>query len=67
MSSQLFNICLLALLTLAAPEPISKRAITCLKVGAAATARWTDSTGKSCTFSGVVGSNYGTNVAGSGE
>lgn len=41
--------------------------ITCLKVGATATATWTNSAGQTCTFTGVVGSNYGANSAGSGE
>lgn len=41
--------------------------ITCLMVGASATATWTNSAGKTCTFTGVVGSNYGSNSAGSGE
>lgn len=55
---------------LAAPAQdaeLDKRAITCLRVGATATARWTNSAGQTCTFSGVVGSNYGSNSAGSGE
>ncbi|KAK1676227.1 hypothetical protein BDP55DRAFT_767942 [Colletotrichum godetiae] len=57
------------LMALAAPSTpeLDKRAITCLKVGATATAKWTNSAGKSCTFAGVVGSNYGTNLAGSGD
>ncbi|CAJ2501271.1 Uu.00g041240.m01.CDS01 [Anthostomella pinea] len=46
------------------PAPLAKRSITCLKVGATATAKWTNSAGQSCTFTGVVGSNYGTNSAG---
>lgn len=41
-----------------------KRSVTCLKVGASAKATWTDSAGKTCTYTGVVGSNYGTNAAG---
>jgi hypothetical protein len=55
---------------LAAPAQdaeLDKRAITCLRVGATATARWTNSAGQTCTFTGVVGSNYGANSAGSGE
>lgn len=35
--------------------------ITCLKVGSTATARWVDGSGKSCTWTGVVGSNFGVN------
>ncbi|KAH8592549.1 hypothetical protein B0O99DRAFT_517706 [Bisporella sp. PMI_857] len=58
----------LALAALGLPmSPLDKRAITCLTVGATATAKWTNSAGQSCTFSGVVGSNYGTNSAGSGD
>ncbi|KAF7594733.1 hypothetical protein BBP40_008440 [Aspergillus hancockii] len=41
-----------------------KRSITCLKVGATATAKWTNSAGQSCSFVGIVGSNYGSNSAG---
>ncbi|KAH6693554.1 hypothetical protein F5X68DRAFT_187373 [Plectosphaerella plurivora] len=55
---------------LAAPAQeaeIEKRAITCLRVGVTATARWTNSAGQTCTFTGVVGSNYGANSAGSGD
>jgi hypothetical protein len=46
---------------------INKRSVTCLKVGAVATATWINSAGQSCSFVGVVGSNYGTNGAGTGE
>ncbi|KAL4751946.1 hypothetical protein BDW72DRAFT_192456 [Aspergillus terricola var. indicus] len=46
---------------------LNKRAITCLTVGSTATATWTNSNGQTCTFSGVVGSNYGTNSAGEGD
>lgn len=46
------------------PSPLSRRSVTCLKIGATATATWTDADGKTCTFSGVVGSNYGENAAG---
>lgn len=46
---------------------LDKRSVTCLRVGATATARWTNAAGQSCTFTGVVGSNYGANPAGSGE
>ncbi|RAH46675.1 uncharacterized protein BO95DRAFT_360626 [Aspergillus brunneoviolaceus CBS 621.78] len=51
-------------LTLASPSPLHKRSVTCLKVGATATASWTNSAGQSCTYTGVVGSNYGENSAG---
>ncbi|KAF5651928.1 hypothetical protein F25303_3648 [Fusarium sp. NRRL 25303] len=57
---------LLASLSIASPT-LEKRAITCLKVGQTATASWTNSAGKKCTFTGVVGSNYGANPTGSGD
>ncbi|KAK2032488.1 hypothetical protein LX32DRAFT_709858 [Colletotrichum zoysiae] len=66
-----FLLALCPLAALAAPPAIplelDKRAITCLKVGTTATARWTNSAGQTCTFTGVVGSNYGANGAGSGD
>ncbi|KAL2276041.1 hypothetical protein FJTKL_01434 [Diaporthe vaccinii] len=45
-------------------SPLLKRSVTCLTVGASATATWTNAAGQSCSFVGVVGSNYGTNAAG---
>ncbi|SMR43057.1 unnamed protein product [Zymoseptoria tritici ST99CH_1A5] len=39
-------------------------AITCLVVGQSATATWTDAAGRTCRFTGIVGSNYGSNSAG---
>jgi len=42
-------------------------AITCLKVGVTARATWENSAGKTCTWSGAVGSNFGPNPSGSGE
>jgi len=42
-------------------------AITCLKVGSTARATWKNSAGKTCTWSGAVGSNFGANPSGSGE
>jgi hypothetical protein len=45
----------------------SKQAVSCLQVGASATARWTNSAGKQCTYTGIVGSNYGANPSGSGD
>ncbi|CCF44160.1 hypothetical protein CH063_03261 [Colletotrichum higginsianum] len=66
-----FLLALCPLLALAAPSPSpfehEKRAITCLRVGSTATASWTNSAGQTCTFTGVVGSNYGANLAGSGD
>lgn len=49
------------------PEILEKRAVSCLTVGATATARWTNSAGKACTWTGIVGSNFGPNPSGSGE
>lgn len=49
------------------PEILEKRAVSCLAVGATATARWTNSAGKACTWTGTVGSNFGPNPSGSGE
>lgn len=40
--------------------------ITCLKVGSTATAKWVDGSGKSCSWTGVVGSNFGVNAANQG-
>ncbi|KAI0016431.1 major facilitator superfamily domain-containing protein [Xylariomycetidae sp. FL0641] len=50
---------------LAMPQPgLAKRSITCLEVGATATATWTNGDGQTCTFTGLVGSNFGKNDAG---
>lgn len=49
------------------PEILEKRAVSCLTVGATATAQWTNSAGKTCTWTGTVGSNFGPNPSGSGE
>lgn len=48
------------------PE-ISKRSVVCLKVGTTAVATWTNSAGKTCSFTGLVGSNYGINTVNEGE
>ena len=58
---------LVAGLPLAVSATLSKGSITCLEVGATATATWTNNDGQTCSFVGVVGSNYGTNNDGSGE
>lgn len=56
------------LVGLAASSPIlQKRAISCLTVGTLATAQWVNSAGETCTYTGLVGSNYGPNPSGSGE
>ncbi|GKZ28302.1 hypothetical protein AbraIFM66950_003558 [Aspergillus brasiliensis] len=44
-----------------------KRSVTCLKVGATATATWTNSDDQTCTYVGVVGSNYGESSSGDGD
>ena len=46
--------------------PVSA-SVACLKVGATATAQWTNEAGEACTWKGVVGSNFGTNVVNDGE
>jgi hypothetical protein len=57
-----------AALTTASPvESLEKRAVTCLKVGATATATWKNAAGKTCKWTGVVGSNFGTNSVTGGE
>lgn len=64
------NLALLAAaaLTSASPvESLEKRAVTCLKVGATATATWKNAAGKTCKWTGVVGSNFGTNSVTGGE
>ncbi|KAF2011439.1 hypothetical protein BU24DRAFT_329012, partial [Aaosphaeria arxii CBS 175.79] len=42
-------------------------AVTCLKVGSTATATWTNSAGKTCRWTGTVGSNFGTNSVNGGD
>lgn len=44
--------------------PLLKRSVTCLTVGATATATWTNSAGETCTYKAVVGSNFGENSVG---
>ncbi|KAG9244023.1 hypothetical protein BJ878DRAFT_461138 [Calycina marina] len=41
--------------------------VTCLTVGATATATWTNSDDESCVWSGTVGSNFGTNSVTGGD
>ncbi|KAH9429994.1 hypothetical protein MCOR27_000291 [Pyricularia oryzae] len=64
--SCLLALCPLAVLAGPAPE-LQKRSITCLKIGDNATATWKNAAGQTCTFTGVVGSNFGTNPAGTGD
>ena len=49
-----------------AAAPVSA-SVACVKVGATATAGWTNEAGEACTWKGVVGSNFGTNVVNDGE
>ncbi|KZM24638.1 uncharacterized protein EKO05_0008575 [Ascochyta rabiei] len=60
----------LALAGLVSTSPtalLEKRAVTCLKVGATATATWKNSAGKTCSWTGTVGSNFGTNSVTGGD
>lgn len=57
---------LLAIPAFAAPA-LEKRQISCLRVGATATATWTNAAGQTCRWAGIVGSNFGTNSANGGE
>lgn len=63
------SICLTALLAISvsASPVLEKRAVSCLKVGATATAVWTNAAGQSCRWTGIVGSNFGANSANGGE
>jgi hypothetical protein len=65
----LLNLYLTALVAIqvSASPTLEKRAISCLKVGATATASWTNAAGQSCRWSGIVGSNFGANSANGGE
>ncbi|PWY66777.1 hypothetical protein BO70DRAFT_390610 [Aspergillus heteromorphus CBS 117.55] len=64
----LLSLLLLAGVTVGTPAlTLDKRGITCLQVGATATATWTNSAGESCSYVGVVGSNYGENSDGEGD
>jgi len=56
---------ILALAALVA-SPVTA-SITCLKVGATATAQWTNAATRRCTWTGTVGSNFGTDPANAGE
>lgn len=63
------SIALLAATASASPAsgPFAKRSITCLTVGQTATATWKNAAGKTCKWTGVVGSNFGANSANGGE
>ena len=68
LNSFLATALLMPALTNANPlQLLQKRSVTCLTVGNTATARWTNSAGQTCTWSGTVGSNFGTNSVNGGE
>ncbi|EOA91674.1 uncharacterized protein SETTUDRAFT_86028 [Exserohilum turcica Et28A] len=50
-----------------ASPTLEKRAITCLTVGSTATATWTNAAGRTCCWTGIVGSNFGVNSVNGGE
>ncbi|PQE19537.1 hydrolytic enzyme protein [Rutstroemia sp. NJR-2017a WRK4] len=56
-----------SILLFASTASIVHASVSCLKVGATAKASWTNSAGKSCTWSGAVGSNFGTNAVNGGD
>lgn len=64
---KLTHLTTLALTALTTASPLSKRAIACLKIGQTATATWKNAAGKTCRWTGVVGSNFGTNSVTGGE
>lgn len=41
--------------------------ITCLKVGSTAIARWTNAADENCTWTGIVGSNFGIDQVNGGK
>ena len=59
------KISMIALAAVAA-SPVSA-SVTCVKVGATATAQWTNKAGEACTWTGVVGSNFGTDDVNDGK
>ncbi|KAH6997434.1 hypothetical protein EDB80DRAFT_688780 [Ilyonectria destructans] len=64
----LLEFCLLpTLATLSQTPDLERRAVNCLRVGVTAMAKWTNGAGRTCTFLGVVGGNYGANRASSGD
>lgn len=70
MKSTILALLAAAALTSASPieaETLEKRAVSCLKVGATATATWTNAAGKTCRWTGTVGSNFGKNSVTGGE
>ncbi|KNG46423.1 hydrolytic enzyme protein [Stemphylium lycopersici] len=65
----LLSLSLTALLatSISASPTLDKRGISCLKIGATATASWTNAAGQSCRWRGIVGSNFGSNSVNGGE
>ena len=55
------------LLVLCLAAPTTYASITCLKVGTNATAVWTNAKSQSCSWDGIVGSNFGINPVNKGE
>ncbi|KAB8293710.1 hypothetical protein EYC80_009195 [Monilinia laxa] len=46
---------------------LAQASVTCVKVGATAKAIWTNSASQTCTWTGTVGSNFGTNAVNGGD
>ncbi|KAI8912535.1 hypothetical protein EDD86DRAFT_112968 [Gorgonomyces haynaldii] len=65
MSSQASNSFQNLLLTFALFGAVS--AATCVKPGQTVTASWRNAQGKTCTFTGAVGSNFGRNAVNGGD
>ena len=63
----LVSMTLVALVSASPVDSLGKRSVTCLKVGTTAIASWKNSAGKTCKWTGVVGSNFGTNSVNGGE
>ena len=57
-----FNLALVAF----ALSPASA-SVTCLKIGTTATATWTNAADKNCTWTGILGSNFGIDPVNQGK
>ena len=53
--------------TNAAAVVLNERDITCLEIGQTATASWTNANKEFCTWTGLVGSNFGINPVNKGN
>lgn len=65
-----YSITMFALLTVTLAVLVlspASASITCLKVGATATARWTNAADENCTWTGIVGSNFGIDPVNGGK